>query len=215
MKRKTLKAILMIAALMAATSAQADNYLYDHNGSTMRVNVEGTAVRIYYQQPRSGLQGVGVRSGTLLFDGEVNSGYLEGKSRVFNAKCGDVDYFVYGDFQPGRNFKLAGAAPVLSNMSCRIVDNTYEGSNANLLFTALGNRVPASNQSAQTTASGCVKGVNTYLNIRVGPGSNYGQIGQLPAGSCGIQVRERCQDNWCLVQQGQTVGWASMRYIQR
>lgn len=116
-----------LAGMLLATSAFATDYAYDHNGSRMRVNVEESTVRIYYQEPRKGLSGVGVRAGTLLFDGKMSNGYLEGMSRIFNPKCGEVDYFVYGDFEPGQSFTLNGAAPVLSGMSCRIVDNVYDG----------------------------------------------------------------------------------------
>ncbi|MEL6920267.1 MAG: SH3 domain-containing protein [Pseudomonadota bacterium] len=217
--RKLLKSVIVVVACaLTALPAMAADFFYDHNGSRMRVNVQGPEVRIFYQQPRSGLQGVGVRSGTLLFDGRVANGYLEGMSRIFNRRCGEVDYFVYGDFQPGRTFTLTGAAPVLSQTSCRIVDNVYEGSNANLVFSALGARpLPQPNPAPTPTpaGSGCVMGVNTTLNVRVGPGSSFGRIGELRANSCGVVILDRCQDGWCAIQQGNTTGWVSMRYIRR
>lgn len=203
----------MLTGMLLATSAFAADYAYDHNGSRMRVNVEESTVRIYYQEPRKGLSGVGVHAGTLLFDGKMSNGYLEGMSRIFNPKCGEVDYFVYGDFKPGQSFTLNGAAPVLSGMSCRIVDNVYDGPNANLRFEAVAGVPPAA--PTQAGASSCVTGVRTSLNVRVGPGGNYGRIGELPANVCGLEILDQCNDGWCVISYGRTVGWVSMRYVRR
>ena len=213
-------ALAALFALMACFEAAARDYAYEHNGSRMKVSVNGAEVRIVYQRPRSGLRSVGVRPGTLLFDGRVSNGYLEGKSRVFNANCGEVDYFVYGDFRPGSAFRLSGAAPVVSNMSCRIVDNVNEGPNANLAFTPVSapRPAPTSKPEPQPRArdgSACVTGVNSTLNVRVGPGADYGRIAELAAGSCGIEVLARCQGDWCAVRQGDVAGWVSMRYVRR
>lgn len=215
-----MKHILFTAALAfsfgAVSTVTAADYRYEHNGSQMRVTTSGDNVRIYYEKPRKGLSGIGVQVGTLLFEGRQNGGYLEGMSRIFNANCGEVDYFVHGDFTPGQSFKLSGAAPVLSNMSCRIVDNIYTGSNANLVFTTLGGQQAQAPQPSPTTA-GCVKGVQSgsWLNVRVGPNSDYGKIGEIAGGSCGIEISANCSGQWCLVQQGNTYGWAHMTYIQR
>lgn len=206
--------VLLTGWILIATASAAD-YLYDHNGSRMRVNVEGNKVKIYYQKPRQGLAGAGVRAGTLLFDGKVSNGYLEGMSRIFNPNCGEVDYFVYGDFTPGRSFMLNGAAPVLSNMSCRIVDNVYEGDNANLRFSAIGKSSQTPLSKTNQGGASCVVGVNTSLNVRVGPGADYGRIGELPANVCGLKILDRCQDDWCVVAFNDLTGWVSMRYIRR
>lgn len=201
-----------LAAILAAPVMAAD-YFYDHNGSQMRVNVQANEVRIYYQRPRAGLSDVGVQSGRLLFNGTLTNGYLEGMSRIFNANCGEVSYFVYGDFKPGRTFTLSGAAPVLSNVSCRIVDNVYEGPNANLKFRVLGDTAPS--PQPQHSESGCVTGVNKTLNVRVGPGADYGRIGELRANTCGIEILDRCQQDWCAIRHGDVQGWVSMRFVQR
>jgi len=207
-------AVAGLCASLAALPAFAADYAYDHNGSRMRLNVEGNKVRIFYEMPRSSLKSNGVKPGTLLFEGKVSKGYLEGMSRIFHSFCGEVDYFVYGDFSAGRDFKLNGAAPVLSGMSCRIVDNVYDGPNANLTFRSLGGGKPAQSHSVQSDGA-CVTGVRTTLNVRVGPGSDYGIVDELPAGSCGVAVLSRCQDNWCVVRQGNSTGWVSMKYIAR
>jgi len=218
MKRLLQTAVTALGLMASAVVAEAASFAYDHNGSRVRVDVNGSDVKIFYERPRSGLRGVGVRPGTLLFNGRVSNGYLDGMSRIFNANCGEVDYFVHGDFRAGRNFKLTGSAPVLSNMSCRIVNNTNEGPNANLVFTALGGSTevePLAPAPQQQVQRGCVKIVDSFLNVRVGPGASYGKIGELSANLCGIQKLGRCQQNWCLVQYRGTIGWVSMRYIEQ
>lgn len=205
-------AVVLTLFICSPDAVSAADFAYDHNGSAMRIQVDGNAVRIYYTRPRSGLASVGVRAGTLLFDGTVSGGILEGMSRLFNSNCGEVDYFVYGDFSAGRSFKLSGAAPVLSNVSCRIVDNVYTGSNANLVFIASGDGGAAQPQPA---GSGCVTGVNSDLNLRVGPSVSHGWIYRIPANTCGVRVTDTCRDGWCYVRSGRMSGWASMRYIRR
>ena len=211
MIRALRRAVLLALALGAP--AMAADYRYDHNGSTMRVSVEGPSVGIYYERPRAGLGAIGVRPGTLLFAGRVEGGYLDGESRIFSARCGEQPYFVHGDFTPGRDFRLAGAAPVLDRATCRVVDNVSEGPNADLAFTALGGVSPPAPSAGGGGA--CVTGVLTTLNVRVGPGGDYGRIAEIPAGACGITVRGHCRDGFCLVERGNVTGWVSMRYVRR
>ncbi|MAY62340.1 MAG: hypothetical protein CML29_09015 [Rhizobiales bacterium] len=99
-------------------------------------------------------------------------------------------------------------------MSCRIVDNVYDSPAANLAFRSLGAGNTAGSEP-HSSHGACVTGVRTTLNVRVGPGSDYGIVDELPAGSCGVSVLERCQDDWCVVRQGSSTGWVSMRYITR
>ncbi|WJS05865.1 SH3 domain-containing protein [Roseibium aggregatum] len=202
---------LPLLLALALVPADAAEYFYDHNGSGMRLTVTGSDVRIFYETPRSGLKANGVKRGTLLFNGRVANGYLEGMSRIFHAKCGTVDYFVYGDFKAGTNFNLNGAAPVMSNMSCRVVDNVYEGPNANLTFTTNeGERT-----ALTTNRRGCLKNVSTSLNVRVGPSSSYGRIHEIPAGTCGIRILPQCRDGWCVVEAGPAIGWVSMKFVRQ
>lgn len=49
------------------------------------------------------------------------------------------------------------------------------------------------------------------VNIRTGPGTNYGRIGTLPAGTP-IDVRN-CSGNWCNVYGDRLRGWISANYI--
>ncbi|KIT15944.1 SH3 domain-containing protein [Jannaschia aquimarina] len=211
-----IKSLIVLAALLTSMlvgpqAVRAADFFYDHNGSRMVLSVDGSEVRIRYQQPRAGLANIGVRPGTLLFEGRVTNGILDGMSRIFNTNCGEIDYFVHGAFRTGEDFTLKGAAPVVSNMSCRIVDNRYDGPNANLVFTSLAR----ANGTALPVGRGCVTGVRTVLNVRVGPGAGYGKIGTLPAGACGVEILARCDSDWCAVTRGTVKGWVSMRYLRR
>ena len=215
------RSILTMLALsgFAATSVSAEVFRYDHNGSTMRVESSGKAVRILYEIPKPSLRGLGIQPGTVLFDGALRDGrYLDGMSRVFSRECDTIDYFVYGEFQVGSDFTLNGAAPVRDKSNCRIVDNTYEGSNANLHFTALGSKAqrPVDPQR-QPAGLGCVAGIapGGQLNMRVGPDTSYGIIGRLQGSTCGIAISQQCRGEWCLAQYQQTYGWVSMTYIQQ
>lgn len=55
--------------------------------------------------------------------------------------------------------------------------------------------------------------VTTNLNLRTGPGTNYGTIGSIPNGAR-VDVRG-CTNGygWCQVNYSGTTGWASSRYL--
>ncbi|HUW74147.1 MAG TPA: hypothetical protein VMW05_09005 [Methyloceanibacter sp.] len=67
-----------LALGLAASPVEASNCAvdaYDHNGSLMEMQVcDGGGMSISYTQPRRGLIGVGVTSGTLLFEGVEQAG---------------------------------------------------------------------------------------------------------------------------------------------
>ena len=218
MKRMLLAALAVLAGF-ASANAQA---LYNHNGSIMRVVEQGNTVRILYEQPRQGMAQIGVRPGTLLFEGELDANrYLEGLSRIFSARCGELDYYVYGQYQRSGDFTLNGAAPVLEAGGCRVIDNIYDGANANLFFAYLREAPGRSATPAPTLiepASGfgpfCVAGVSTSLNMRAGPGGSFSVVGTLPANSCDIAGYNRCQDGWCFVARGPALGWVADRYLR-
>ena len=56
-----------------------------HNGSVMAVLSDGAGgVRIEYAEPKPSLLQIGVRQGTLLFDGHWQGDALFGRARVYN-----------------------------------------------------------------------------------------------------------------------------------
>lgn len=74
-----------------------------HNDSVMLVRQpQPRKVIIEYWEPKSELLAIGVRPGTLLFDGWWHGPMLRGDARVFNLVCGAVPYKVSGQFEsPG------------------------------------------------------------------------------------------------------------------
>ena len=88
--------LLVIAAMaISAGSALADS-CWDHNGSVMRLKASGNERAFFYESPRSGLWDVGVRPGTLLFNGVKTGNWYSGTARVFSAGCAPLEYFVEG-----------------------------------------------------------------------------------------------------------------------
>src|SRR5680860_1642242 len=86
-----------LALGLAASPVEASNCAtdaYDHNGSLMEMQVcDGGGMSISYTRPRRGLIGVGVTSGTLLFEGvEQAGGAISGQARRFDKTCGPVLY---------------------------------------------------------------------------------------------------------------------------
>lgn len=85
---------------------------WDHNGSTMRLEADGARRRFVYVNPRRGMRSVGVRSGTLLFDGRRDGLVYEGTARIFNKRCGQYTYQVRGEVSDDeRRVVMYGRAP--------------------------------------------------------------------------------------------------------
>ena len=135
----SLVAVLVLSAPIPPALASAcavDDY--DHNGSTMQLQVcDGGGITISYTAPRSGLIPHGVRDGTLLFDGtEQPNGAIRGQARLFNRHCGVITYSVTGSRQ-GDSIVLRGNAPV-RNKNCRITRHRPD----TLVFTLLAASPP-------------------------------------------------------------------------
>ena len=95
--------------------------LWNHNGSIMRLSARGPARIIAYEQPRSGMQQVGVRKGDVLFEGTRDGSALKGLARVFTSTCGVWKYEVAGLVAEGDGrIEMTGLAPVLDG-SCKQV----------------------------------------------------------------------------------------------
>ena len=85
---------------------------WDHNGSIMRLEADGAQRRFVYVTPRAGMRRVGVRSGTLLFNGRRDGRSYEGTARIFNKRCGVFTYRVQGEISDDeRRVTLWGRAP--------------------------------------------------------------------------------------------------------
>lgn len=213
-------AVSLLLLVGQISLAAAQSLSYDHNGSRMMVTRAGQQVEIIYQAPRAGIAAQGVDPGTLLFSGTLDSNdYLSGMSRIFRRGCGVIDYYVYGDFALGRDFQLSGAAPVLARQGCQVVDNTYDGPNANLRFTlgaTLPTPTPLFRPTPQAATRFCVGGIviGGQLNMRTGPGTQWGVIDQIPASSCRVLAAAPQVAGWQPVEHGGSYGWVAFQYLR-
>jgi hypothetical protein len=112
----------LLACICVVTTAQAQrpcDSLAMHNYSLMCVRTPTPRiVTIEYVEPKPDLLEIGVRPGTLLFNGEWRGNVLVGRARVFNLVCGSVPYDVEGVVQPDGVLVLRG--PQLRvNQFCR------------------------------------------------------------------------------------------------
>lgn len=120
-----------------ATTRTVSAYLYDHNGSEMLLEDEDGKVTITYRRPKSSLTSLGVRSGTVLFEGWRDGGVLAGEARTFRSGCPNAHYIVEGVDRPAADFTLAGAAPVRGPDRCSVARFDPQSSNAVLGFRFL------------------------------------------------------------------------------
>ena len=215
-----LAAVLLTFAPQTANAQLAASFVYDHNGSSMLVERDRRRVTITYDKPRSALRKHGVKPGTMLFQGRLDQGgILEGDAHIFSATCGTTPYYVHGKYKEGRSFTLAGAAPVFEQ--CRIVDNRYDIANAKLLFTVKHAASPEPENTSLPTNTGtnfaryCLTNVQSGLNLRVGPGTDYGIIDEIPANACDVQAHNQRRQDWLAVEWQGSLGWVSGRYLRR
>jgi hypothetical protein len=112
-------AILASWAIDAA--AQGATTLWQHNGSVVSLSSAGARRQFHYQTPASDLLEVGVRSGTLLFDGRRADNQYSGAAYVFSRTCGALPYTVAGPVSlDQRTVTMYGKAPVV-NSNCGVI----------------------------------------------------------------------------------------------
>ena len=124
--------------------------LWAHNGSEMVLESgPGDALSFWYWTPRPSLGEVGVRQGTLLFDGRQNGTFVEGNARLYTFGCGVYSYYVSGSWAVGTTeFTLRGERPVISG-TCAVEDIAVD----TLVFTYAGPR-PVDATAPETTPPG-------------------------------------------------------------
>ncbi len=82
---------------------------------------DGSKRQFYYDAPRRGIEAVGVKQGTLLFDGQRNGALYTGTAFIFSSQCGPVAYDVRGAVSNGESrITLRGNAPSRFNARCEI-----------------------------------------------------------------------------------------------
>jgi hypothetical protein len=128
--------MLVLSAVILATmttSVRAES-IWNHNGSTMTLNVDAGVVAFTYLQPRSAMAAQGVERGTVLFSGRrARSGDLEdwgysGTAHIFSARCGKHAFAVKGNdiWDPFPKIRLAGKAPRIDQQTCRKIGERDE-----------------------------------------------------------------------------------------
>lgn len=138
-RRALMILIATVGIGVAAAQAETDEFTAWHNGSKMVVSIDGSYVEIRYERPKSSLRKHGVRSGTILFSGELRGRSMEGEAKVFRRGCEPEAYWVSGRYRSGMSrFTLRGEAPKRESGGCDVVDYTSSGSNARLRFTRAG-----------------------------------------------------------------------------
>jgi hypothetical protein len=127
-KSRGLQIVVLSAIILAAmmASVHADS-IWNHNGSTMMLNVDGSRVAFSYLQPRRVIAAQGVESGTVLFSGRRSrSGSLDdwgytGTAYIFSANCGKHAFAVKGTdmWDPFPKISLTGRVPRIDQQTCR------------------------------------------------------------------------------------------------
>lgn len=105
----------------AASETPPGASLWEHNGSTVALVAEGNQRRFIYQTPREGLVANGVRTGTLLFEGQLDGSSYRGRAWIFTKRCGELSYAVNGQIErEGTRVVLVGRAPRV-NAECKLI----------------------------------------------------------------------------------------------
>ena len=120
-------------AHVGTTAANAVAVLFSHNNSTMKFVPEGDTVRVVYDKPRSGLEGLGIKSGTPLFEGKkTGPNSYAGEATTFSRACGAAKFPVAGE-AGGGVVTLRGQKPKRDG-KCNVTGYTSE----TLVFEAQG-----------------------------------------------------------------------------
>jgi hypothetical protein len=108
------------------STQQSKNSFWAHNRSIMHMTENGTRRQIYYDDPRPGLQEVGVKQGTLLFDGVADGITLSGTAFVFARECAPLSFAVTGKLtHDGKRITLNGKASRIGTQ-CRVAGDKRE-----------------------------------------------------------------------------------------
>lgn len=93
----------------------------------MNVVQEGETVKIIYEKPRSGLESLGIASGTPLFVGkQMGPTTYVGEATTFSKRCGVVTYPVSGVAEgDGTRLVLRGQKPE-RNEDCDVIGTKTE-----------------------------------------------------------------------------------------
>jgi hypothetical protein len=108
-------------------SSSSQTY-WNFNDSVMSLAADGSSRKFYYSRPRSGLEAVGVKEGTLFFEGTRSGNSYVGKAYVFSKYCGALAYDVTGTVSADqREVVLSGKTP-RRNATCQVLNYSEDTS---------------------------------------------------------------------------------------
>jgi hypothetical protein len=136
------------AGVCLALPALAATSTWEHNGSRVTLEENGTKRTLTFANPSAALEKAGVKSGAVLFDGQVKKdGRVSGYAKIFKAGCDPVDYFVEGTIDGAKGeMVLQGQAPVYSGKDCKIKGYSEDNKDSMLVFRSSGGRTYAGTQ---------------------------------------------------------------------
>jgi len=112
-------------AILQSPAKNSSTY-WDYNDSILQLIADGSSRKFYYFSPRAGLDPVGVKRGTLAFDGTRTNNKYSGSAYTFSRYCGPLAYPVTGTVSDDqRKVQFSGLAPK-RNASCAIVESTNQ-----------------------------------------------------------------------------------------
>ena len=94
--------------------------IWNHNGSVVFLELQGSNRKFYYLRPRPGIAAEGVQPGTLLFAGTRSGHNYVGTAYIFSARCGPIGYPVRGSLSNLDFIRLVGRAP-RRDANCNVV----------------------------------------------------------------------------------------------
>jgi len=127
---------LLVASTSASTSTSAGPSVWDHNGSQMLLQSQGSQRTITYLIPRPGLK---IQPGEILFLGRRRGNLYEGTAFLFRSGCQPASFAVRGALGSETQIIVSGATPQRSTNGsrCEIVNFSSDPHSSRLVFTYL------------------------------------------------------------------------------
>ena len=116
------------ATIPMPVRASTTQTYWDLNDLIMSLISDGSGRKLYYYRPRIGLENVGVKKGTLFFEGSRSGNGYTGYAYIFSKYCGAAAYAVTGVVSADqRQIKLQGKTP-RRNQNCQVAGYTDDPS---------------------------------------------------------------------------------------
>jgi hypothetical protein len=219
--RKLALAICCVAASFYTGIGWAASSLWEHNGSTVYLNADGSAREFRYEQPRSGMLWAGAHPGSLLFTGRSVNGRYVGTAYIFNSRCGQIPYEVSGPILDNyQRVVLRGQAPRL-DATCNVVGyftDTLEFSYLKSTRTTSAIRDGAFAALLPPNVGDELRVVNIATNdvlkMREYPTEGARVIDTIPPDTTGVIYVGQSQGQWVFVRYDRAEGWVSRVFVE-